>query len=79
MKNVWTLKVLDWNPDNKKYEERWTSIHGGSLKARRAAVELITISQGEKELDTHEYSKSFYTLTSGSGNTHCIVSKIPVW
>lgn len=79
MRYVWTLKVLDWDADELKYQERWTSVHGGSLKARRAAVEHITIAKGEKELDTHEYSKSFYTLTSGSGNTHCIISKNPVW
>lgn len=79
MKNVWTLKILDWNPEEKKYQERWTSIHGGSLKARRAAIEHITLFKGEKDLSTHEYSKSFYTLTSGSKDTHCIVSKIPVW
>ena len=77
--NVWTLKILDWNPTDKKYEERYTNIYGGSRKARRAAIEQITLAAGEKEVRTEEYSKSFYTVTADSGSIHCIIQKNHVW
>lgn len=79
MKNVWTLKILDWNPVENKYQERYTNIYGSSIKARRAAIDCCTIEAGEKEIKTKDYSKSFYTLSSGSGSTHCIISKNYVW
>jgi len=75
MRHVWSLKRLDWDDQRKEYVERYTSLHWSSRKARRAAVEHITINKDEKDLSTHEYSKTFYTLTSDSKNTHCIITR----
>lgn len=75
MKHVWSLKILDWNEEKLEYQERFTSLHWSSRKARRAAIEHITITKAEKNLNTYEYHKGFFTLTSDSKNTHCIVSK----
>jgi len=75
MKYVWLLKGLDWNQDKLEYQERFTSLHQSSRKARRAAIEYITIQKAEKNLNTYEYHKGFYTLTSDSKNTYCTVSK----
>jgi len=78
MKHVWVLKLLDWDHTKREYAERYTSLHMSSRKARRAAIEYITVRKAEKDLDTYEYHKGFYTLTSDSKNTHCIVTKQPV-
>ena len=75
MKHVWSLKRLDWNDQREEYVERYTSLHQSSRKARRAAIEYITVHKAEKDLETYEYHKGFYTLTSESKNTHCIISK----
>ena len=75
MRHVWSLKRLDWDDKRKEYVERSTSLHWSSRKARRAAIEYITIQKAEKDLDTYEYYKGCFTLTSDSQNTYCTITK----
>lgn len=77
--NVWSVKFLDYDTTKQEYKERYTSLHTSSRKARRAAIEHITLVLGEEKFSTNGYSKNFYTLTSGSQNAHCIINKQPVW
>ena len=73
MKYVWRVKHYDWDEDNRQYKERFSGVYGGSLKARRAAIEYITIDKKAKGVETNERSKNFYTVTAQDGNAHCII------
>ena len=74
-RNFWTLRISDWLPETKEYQERYTRYFGSSLKARRAAIKHITILKNEDKISTVDYSKSLYTISADSGSVHCIIQK----
>ena len=74
-RNFWTLRISDWLPETKEYQERYTRYFGSSLKARRAAIKHITILKNEDKINTVDYSKSLYTISADSGSVRCIIQK----
>lgn len=75
MKAVWSVKFMDWVEEERKYKHVFTSLYGGSRKARKAAIDYMTLSKNCSGVNTHEYSKRFYTITADTGVAHCIISK----
>lgn len=75
---VWTLKVNDWDDTNKEYKRRYTKILSSSVKARREAVQYVTLIKNCKGVKTDEHSKTFYSVTAKDMSAHCVITQVTV-
>lgn len=79
MRNVWMVKYFEWNDDEDAYQKKYSQLYGSKLKARRSAIEYITLILNERKIKTNEYSKEFFTVSGDDGLGHCVISKEPVF
>ena len=75
MTYIWEAEYRQWDKEQQTYKPLYTLYHSSHMKARKAIIDHMHYVRGEKDHTTNDYSKGFFSITSGSGETHCIVKR----
>lgn len=75
MTYIWEAEYTQWDKERQTYKPLYSLFHSSHMKARKAIIDHMHYVRGEDNHTVNDYSKGFFSITSGSGETHCVVKR----